>query len=931
MKRMAALLSMFAAAVVRGEEWTPEAHYAEMMGGREDEDASAEIAQWAGEPSTGPKGRPLPLAGSWNTEQWGPAYFRALIEQGHHVLLTFTDPSGLAERAYLTADGRQKTLGMERAASALAEYYRPGLEYARRHKLPICFRGWNWAASVTGHQEKRIQLGKQTIPDTARANALIDGQLNERFTDPFGPVAAWQEWGRFWLGNELMKQIQAIYPEPPLVIFLNNNEAGEILTSAGVEKYDRFIAKYGKEARSREFMDKAVREGYEQRYAAMFAAAKEAATAAAWKTNLRFIAYNTLAGTAYIGNGKQPNPGIGFEPEKGWTKWRIYDGSMPELYDNDWQPGKMDIRPDGMQAEAGNYYSMQARVFAERPDFFWTTISWDGGVPSAVFRGRRATSKPYRYALAGERWDLPRYEGWVQFSLWATRPRLAYEFRAGEPLDAVRKGTWLALLNSVDRPWKNKLLQEFWRFGELVPNTAERPWHDELPDDAPPWLKELNRWYLLTCDANPSRETWEKGTKLTAFAQALVLGKEPTRRWLINAHAPAGGLSNVKVQLPGYGEVELPVVTRSGAFYVLSESDRSLKPVLAGGPDEFTLTTASKWVAPGEPVTFKVKATKMTGSFVWNFGDGETVEQKTLAGVTHAFKEAGAYMVAVTGTLADQTAVFVGTPPDSSVVYDLPLDAAIAWEGPWDGVGTNGQTLATYRHVPNRGSGQSAIVTGGRFVDDAERGRVFEITDDWGGIWLKRDKQTVMTGQEGAPNRTVSFWFKAEDANKRQVLYASGMEQVGMNIYLDKGTLYAGSWATVDGVYATQDPIYGYNWKGDWIRTGPVVTGKWYQVTWVLKDATNKVEPDKQSLYLNGKLVGKAPGASIPVEYVVPRVGRTNMGGDTANNKQRCLTRFHDQEQRDGLKGQALGEANRIPAFRGRLDDFRFINAAITP
>lgn len=62
-----------------------------------------------------------------------------------------------------------------------------------------------------------------------------------------------------------------------------------------------------------------------------------------------------------------------------------------------------------------NYYAMQARIFAERPDFLWTTIFWDGGVPCNVWRGRRATSKPYQYAQYGERWDFARYEGWVQF------------------------------------------------------------------------------------------------------------------------------------------------------------------------------------------------------------------------------------------------------------------------------------------------------------------------------------------------------------------------------------------------------------------------------------------------------------------------------------------------------------------------------------
>jgi hypothetical protein len=135
----------------------------------------------------------------------------------------------------------------------------------------------------------------------------------------------------------------------------------------------------------------------------------------------------------------------------------------------------------------------------------------------------------------------------------------------------------------------------------------------------------------------------------------------------------------------------------------------------------------------------------------------------------------------------------------------------------------------------------------------------------------------------------------------------------------------------VDGAYIVQDPMYGYNWKGDWIIAGPIETGRWYHVAWVLKDGANKVEPDKQSLYLDGKLVGKAPGASIPVEYVPPRVGRTNMGGDTQAGKQRTITRFHDEEERRQMKPKDLNVANQIPAFRGRIDDFRFVNAAEEP
>lgn len=914
--------------------------------------AVADSAAWALQPSSGPQGRPLPLAGSWNTHAWGPAYLADLLRNGHHVVLNFTDPSFAAEMALLFPGQA------ESAARLIAESYRPGLEFAREHRLPIAFPSGNWAQNVVDYQDRRIRLGKETIPLESRANAVVDGKMVEKVADPFGPIEAWQDWGKFWFGNALMQQIQAIYPDPPLIIFIGNNETGELLSAAGdmssrwnIAKFDRFIAEHGPGPHDKEFQTRAVLEGYAQRYAAMFAAARAAAAPPAWKSHVRFVTYNSLADTAYLGYNKHPQTGAGFSPDKGWTKWRLFDGSMPELYDNDWQLGKRDDVPWSMQTESGNYYSVQNRLFAERPDLWWTTVFWDGAVTSEAWRNIKGTSKPYFYATNGLRWDLARYEGWVQFCLWATRPRLAYEFRAPqEPLDAIRKGTWMALLNSVDRAWTNEALREFWRFGDLVPNTAERPWFDQLPDDAPPWLRELNRWYLLTCDANPPRETWGQYTRLKVFAEALVLGAAPQRRWLIYAHAPGGGVSGVTIQVPGFGGVQLPGVPRSGSFFLLTEADRSLKPLLTGGPEEITvqeITTAQadwltpRWFKVGEPVSFDADVVLAPGeeltSLVWEFGDGKRQEQPALAEVTHNYEKAGVYLVTVEGrtgegkSLRDQTTVYIGETPQPSVAYDLPLDDAPAWEGPWAGVGPEGQTLATYRHLPNRGTLPSPILTGGRFVDDPERGRVLELTDAEGGVWLARHKDTVLTGKAGAANRTISLWFKAEDTTTRQVLYASGMEWCGMNLYLYQGSLYAGSWATVDGVAPYQTPIYGYNWKGDWIRVEGIQPGRWYEVTWVLAGGTARVEADKQRLFLNGELVGSAPGAALPVEYVVPRIGRTNMGGDKVSGQQRSLTRFHDQAELDKLPARELNAANKVAVFRGRLDDFRFVNDAVPP
>ena len=63
--------------------------------------------------------------------------------------------------------------------------------------------------------------------------------------------------------------------------------------------------------------------------------------------------------------------------------------------------------------------------------------------------------------------------------------------------------------------------------------------------------------------------------------------------------------------------------------------------------------------------------------------------------------------------------------------------------------------------------------------------------------------------------------------------------------------------------------------------------------------------PQADKITMSGCIMGnytvsfRAKRVGRPVEYVPPRVGRTNMGGDSMGGKQRSLTRFHDQELLD--------------------------------
>lgn len=882
--------------------------------------AASDLAWWATQPPAGPDGRALPVSGTWASSPiasgWDAKYLMSQIEQGHHVLLTLEDPDWVAMT-------RGWSRGSRTVQQQIDQYYRPTLEFARAHNLPIAFRGWNLDDRVMDYDDWFTKSPAEEKPQVLENGKPI------KLLDPFGPLKSWQTWGKFYGGNDVIQQLQQIYPNPPRVIFLSNNEGSQIRGTYQVtNNQDRFVAKFGAGPHAQQFIARAIREGYQERWAAAFQAVRDALVEPAWKKNVRFVFYNVLWDSGYIGSGntnKPPRPGIWFDNEKGWLDWTLCDGAMPELYDNDWQPDKTDHTPTGMHMEAMNYYVAKERLLKEHPDYLWTAITWDGGMPNHAWSGHRAAGKTYTYLTRGERWDAARHEGWIQFCLWTTRPSVYFEFRGDEPRDAVRMGTWQALEECVDRPWNNAVLREFWRQGTLVPNTLEPEGHYySLGPDHPQWLKDLDRWFLLTCDANPPRATldWQK-TNLRVFAEALMLGTAPNRRWLVYAHAPLGAVPNATVKLPGFGDVKLMSVPKSGSFFLVKEAGHSVQTLIAGGPDELSLVADRQWVNPGDSVKFTAAVAhapniRFTG-FTWTFGDGATLQQRRVGTLSHRYAKAGDYLVSITGKCADgsslseQMAVFVGDKPANSVIYDLPLHDAFSWTGPWDDLNHDGTGLVTYRHVPNRGSAPNPVIVGGQFVDDAERGRVVELTEEYGGIFLKADQDTNLNSQ-GHPNKTISLWFKANDVVGRQLLYAEGShfpgddQAAGFNIYLDGGTIYAGSWSTRKHYSA-------------WMHADGIMPGRWYHVALMLKDAVADVQPEKLHLYLDGTEVASAPGVRVPGTYGPPRVGRTRLNDSNVNES---LTLFHDQKLNENLM-------RNVRNFQGRIAQFQLINDEVTP
>lgn len=905
--------------------------------------AMEDLRQWVNMEYRDPAGRPLPVTGNWmcglprsrnplkepghSPLGWDPNYFVELIKQGHHVIPTFYDTIDLANRVFLPLGWDTGEAGRKQwkdIMDARLREMRPALEFCRDNKLPIAFRGWNWLV-YPAEFTRRHAAGMPIKPEDD-LRILYDGKQDDKAAannpamDPCGPLQGWRDFGAFWMGNPMMQEIQKIYPDPPMVIFLDNNEAGKVSSQVLNEKADRFVAKYGKGPHDNEFKNKVIAEGYAERLAAMFEAARKACIAPAWGKNLRFVAYNNLEAP--------------------------YDGGMPEFYDNDYQFDKTDYGPAGLQSDAMNMYAFQNMVFYKDPGFYWSTIIWDGEYMNNIWRSRgqgtASMAKPFQYASSGQRWDFNRYEGTFQFGLWVMRPKEFREFRGDEERNAYMDGAWQRTLAMVDRPWSNPVLKDFWRFGTLVPNRYEpatRPAGEKWDEQS----KNLDRWFVLKCDANPPRGEWTpeeqlrtepppvkpadykngkdpwKDAQLRVFSIALMRGEKPKRSWLIYAHAPLGAVANCKIQLPGFGDVKLDSVPLSGSFFVVNETDRSVKTLIAGGPAEIAITGVQKYVSPGSEVTFNAQVTcpppdPFTG-FIWSWGEGKELRQDKLAPVTIPFAKEGDYLVTVTGTtkiggtVVAQQEIFVGQKPDVTLLYDLPLSKMFEWQGPWGWTGKQGEQLMPYSQLPNAGSKGRAMVAGGKIVADPERGAVLEFSGEpqlKEAIWLTADKDTMMD-KKGIPSRTISLWFKAVSTQPHQILYADGSYVRGSNIYLSEGKLYAGAWAAPE-------------WPGSWISSGEVQPGKWYQVTLVIEGATEKVEDNKMRLFLDGTLVAQGPARMIPASYCPPRVGGTEY-----NAIMYPITLFHD----------AAGENSKFKGgncqFIGRLSNFKLINRAVAP
>ena len=536
-------------------------------------------------PPRGPQGRPLPLASHWNQGTvkgtFEPDHQIELIQKGHHVMPWISWPNGDPD------DER------------FAAYYERLLKYFAALDLPVSFRGTQWNAMLVKKQYREC-------PEAQWAGVIApDGQRVPRIS-PFGAIEPWKDPAREYVDTPAMKRAQEIYPDPPLVLWVSNNEPPDLRWSKHgplEEQSKRYLEQFGR-GRSDEFKRKVVGEGWIERYRVMFAAMREALTNRTWKKNVRFVGYGGF-GPAHLGRWDEWK--VYSLVSDQWTSpnWHIWQGGSPSYYTNNWSDNR-DHWVFSTQVESMNWVFMLDEAWQANPDFWFEISTWDGNEIRAWMEGVGATapaelaekscrgltaqqraqvdekltkkSKTLQYMMDGQDYPPERAAGWVQFGMWLVRPRVVREFRGhATPLEAV-KPYWMETVRAVDRVYAAGVLTEFWRHGQLVPNLAHRhPYQVDVPDN----YKDIRRWYLLDTNLDAERP-WNQKTNIPVFSLALVRGESGSRRWLLYAHSPLENRRQVEIMIPDYGKVTVDV-PRSGAFYLVDEHDRQVAPIDTSG------------------------------------------------------------------------------------------------------------------------------------------------------------------------------------------------------------------------------------------------------------------------------------------------------------------------------------------------------------
>ncbi|MHC4596693.1 MAG: galactose-binding domain-containing protein, partial [Planctomycetota bacterium] len=193
----------------------------------------------------------------------------------------------------------------------------------------------------------------------------------------------------------------------------------------------------------------------------------------------------------------------------------------------------------------------------------------------------------------------------------------------------------------------------------------------------------------------------------------------------------------------------------------------------------------------------------------------------------------------------------------------------------------------------------TGTIVGNPQVVDGLSGKALQFDGIDDGVNIPDSQYINVTGGP-FPNRTVIAVFNCADVTKqeKQTVFEEGGRTRGLTIYVFDGEVYVGGWNRAE-----------YNWNpGSWL-SAPIGSNEWHAVAFVIRDGGEAQEENKFEMWMDGVLIGKAPGGQIHNH------SNDNAIGYTLQNNV-----FHDDS----------GSGNGW-YFEGIIDELWILNDALTP
>jgi len=460
--------------------------------------------------------RSLPLLAHWNVgipefvEAMDPMYMISRIELGEHVLVSWKlDP-------YYND-------------SISSSYYEKSIKKAAELNLPLVFVLPAPESALT-KDSYYFALESATNPNVVTSKGDVVEKLS-----PFGADELWNEVGEQWSSTTLMAQLQEWYPNPPLVLFVSEDEAAKLSWSQ-LSQESRYTA-----SGDDNFKRTLVGAEWIEKYRQMHDGFKKGFVNTSWKENVKFMTYNKFSENLGESNWLE-----------GATLTNHYMNIWPLTADGatvdfDLSGSKTDNSADAPHVLANNLPFMLNEAKLINPNFAYQ-LSLD------------AVSKVSEPA---------KYRGLTQFALWFLRPSIIRQASQESDREMLAP-LFQEVADSVELIHYNEQLATFWREGSLV-NSGESNLNQNIPEQ---YLNDP-RWFLLKTDVNPPRP-WVDETSISVWAFALVKGEAPNREWLVYAQSPDGDMHDVTVTIPEYKDVLVDSGV-NGSFYILSENSTQVK------------------------------------------------------------------------------------------------------------------------------------------------------------------------------------------------------------------------------------------------------------------------------------------------------------------------------------------------------------------